>query len=377
MENGFESDLGTIDEELLKYIGITNLDFSTPITADTLEEVKKMLFSINTVAQVTFRDQVQVRDIETIKHVLELSPMITDSSVEKLVLRDNNPDEVKELLSFPYENPDSWKFSYSYKDGTYQITTLPNYRMMEEYINIVILSIDKKMSPLEKVKEVYDFVKLLDLDRTSSDRLPDIVRTRKTNSLGFNNLFKEILSRLNIPVYIVPIKRDDTEYVSVIYIEDSKYEADGFYFFDPASDSLPKSLYKNEAFRKINYNFFALTINQLLNTIGGKDKLLGAFEHFVSSSYDFVLRKIKDIDKRTLEELFNMDLLGIYSLSLKTKPIKEANIWGLVINTLHREDYITLDRNIEQLIISNYRLRKEDIFRKDTEEDTTINIHDI
>ena len=377
MEYSFESDLGTIDEELLKYIGITNLDFSTPLTADTLEEVKKMLFSINTIVQVTFRDQVQVKDIETIKYVLELSPMITDSSVEKLILRDNNPNEVKELLSFPYENPDSWQLSYSYKDGTYQITTLPNYRMMEEYINIVISSIDKKASPLEKIKEVYDFVKLLDLNKMSSDRLPDIVRTRKTNSLGFNNLFKEILSRLSIPVYIIPIKREDIEYVSIIYVEDTKYEADGFYFFDPASDSLPKSLYKNEAFRKINYNFFALTINQLLNTIVGTDKLLGPFEHFTSSSYDYVLRKISDSDKVSLEEIFKMDLLGIYSLSLNTKPIKEATIWGLIINTLHKEDYMTLDRNVEQLIISNYRLRKEDIFKEDKEEKTTINIHDI
>ena len=377
MENGFESDLGTIDEELLKYVGITNLDLSTPLSTDTLEEIKKMVFSVNTLVQVTFRDKILVKDIETIKHVLELSPMINDSSVEKLVLRDNSKEEVKELLSFSYQNPDSWKLSYNYKDGTYQITSLPNYRVMEEYINIVISSIDKSLSPLEKIKEVYDFVKLLDLSNSSSDRLPDIIKTRKTNSLGFNNLFKEILSRMGINTYIVPIKREGTEYVSMIYIEDSKYDADGFYFFDPASDSLPKSLYKNEAFRKINYNFFALTINQILNTINGKDKFLGAIENFTSSSYDYVLRKIRDIDRVELEHIFNMDLLGIYSLSLKTKKIKEDKLLNLLINTLHKEDFITMDRNIEQLIISNYRLRKEDLFKKEREESTSLNIHDI
>ena len=201
MENSFESDLGSIDEELLKYIGITNLDFSTPLSSETLEEVKKMAFSVNTLVQVTFRDQVQVKDIETIKHVLELSPMVNDSIVEKMVLRDNNPQDVKELLSFPYENPDTWKLSYNYKDGTYQITSLPNYRMMEEYINIVISSIDKSLSLLEKIKEVYDFVKLLDLDKLSSDRLPDIIRTRKTSSLGFNNLFKVCFTSLYILAY--------------------------------------------------------------------------------------------------------------------------------------------------------------------------------
>ena len=377
MENSFESDLGSIDEELLKYIGITNLDFSTPLSSETLEEVKKMAFSVNTLVQVTFRDQVQVKDIETIKHVLELSPMVNDSIVEKMVLRDNNPQDVKELLSFPYENPDTWKLSYNYKDGTYQITSLPNYRMMEEYINIVISSIDKSLSLLEKIKEVYDFVKLLDLDKLSSDRLPDIIRTRKTSSLGFNNLFKEILTRLSIPVYIVPIKREDIEYVSLIYILDSKYKIEGFYFFDPTSDSLPKALYKNEAFRKINYNFFGLTINQLLNTVGGNDKLQGALEFFKSSTYDFVLRKIKKTDKDRLEELFKLELLDIYTIVLNTKPIKEEDLMKIVLGTLHKEDYITLDRNINQLILSNYRLRKEDIFNDENDEDTTINIHDI
>ena len=377
MENSFESDLGSIDEELLKYIGITNLDFSTPLSSETLEEVKKMAFSVNTLVQVTFRDQVQVKDIETIKHVLELSPMVNDSIVEKMVLRDNNPEDVKELLSFPYENPDTWKLSYNYKDGTYQITSLPNYRMMEEYINIVISSIDKSLSLLEKIKEVYDFVKLLDLDKLSSDRLPDIIRTRKTSSLGFNNLFKEILTRLSIPVYIVPIKREDIEYVSLIYVLDSKYKIEGFYFFDPTSDSLPKALYKNEAFRKINYNFFGLTINQLLNTVGGNDKLQGALEFFKSSTYDFVLRKIKKTDKDRLEELFKLELLDIYTIVLNTKPIKEEDLMKIVLGTLHKEDYITLDRNINQLILSNYRLRKEDIFNDENDEDTTINIHDI
>ena len=377
MENSFESDLGSIDEELLKYIGITNLDFSTPLSSETLEEVKKMAFSVNTLVQVTFRDQVQVKDIETIKHVLELSPMVNDSIVEKMVLRDNNPQDVKELLSFPYENPDTWKLSYNYKDGTYQITSLPNYRMMEEYINIVISSIDKSLSLLEKIKEVYDFVKLIDLDKLSSDRLPDIIRTRKTSSLGFNNLFKEILTRLSIPVYIVPIKREDIEYVSLIYILDSKYKIEGFYFFDPTSDSLPKALYKNEAFRKINYNFFGLTINQLLNTVGGNDKLQGALEFFKSSTYDFVLRKIKKTDKDRLEELFKLELLDIYTIVLNTKPIKEEDLMKIVLGTLHKEDYITLDRNINQLILSNYRLRKEDIFNDENDEDTTINIHDI
>ena len=62
---------------------------------------------------------------------------------------------------------------------------------------------------------------------------------------------------------------------------------------------------------------------------------------------------------------------------LNTKPIKEEDLMKIVLGTLHKEDYITLDRNINQLILSNYRLRKEDIFNDENDEDTTINIHDI
>ena len=119
----------------------------------------------------------------------------------------------------------------------------------------------------------------------------------------------------------------------------------------------------------------ATHINEV--TVGGNDKLQGALEFFKSSTYDFVLRKIKKTDKDRLEELFKLELLDIYTIVLNTKPIKEEDLMKIVLGTLHKEDYITLDRNINQLILSNYRLRKEDIFNDENDEDTTINIHDI
>ena len=70
MEN-FESNLDTVSEEMLKYVGITNLDFRTSLSEDDLDEVKRMLFSINTLMQVTFKDGVRVSDIQNIKYILE------------------------------------------------------------------------------------------------------------------------------------------------------------------------------------------------------------------------------------------------------------------------------------------------------------------
>ena len=58
-----------------------------------------MLFSINTLAQVTFKDAVNVNDIENVKHLIELSPMCDDKKIEKMILKKNDPVEVKKLLS--------------------------------------------------------------------------------------------------------------------------------------------------------------------------------------------------------------------------------------------------------------------------------------
>ena len=86
MEN-FESNLDIVSEEMLKYVGITNLDFRTTLSEDDLDEVKRMLFSINTLMQVTFKDGVRISDIENIKHILELSTMCDDKKIEKMILR--------------------------------------------------------------------------------------------------------------------------------------------------------------------------------------------------------------------------------------------------------------------------------------------------
>ena len=95
----FESDLDKTSEEILKYVGITNLDFRTKLTKDEIEEIQRMLFSINTLMQVTFKDGTSVSDIEKVKHIIELSPMCDDKRVEKLVLRNNTQDEINQLLN--------------------------------------------------------------------------------------------------------------------------------------------------------------------------------------------------------------------------------------------------------------------------------------
>ena len=378
MNDNFESGLGQVSEEMLKYIGVTNLDFRTSLSKDDLEEVQRLLFSMNTLMQVTFKDGVGVDDIENIKHLIELSPMCDDRKIEKMILKKNNPVEVKKLLSMPFLNPDTWHIAYDVKDETYMITTLPNYRVMEEYINIVLSCIKKDMTTLEKIKEVYDFVKLLEYDSNGSYRLPDIINNRKTNSLGFNLIFKEILNRLEINSYIGEISRSGVlEYLTIIDIEDSKYELSGIYVFDPSSDSIPKELYKSDAIRKVNYNFFCLSLNQVINT-KEEDKLLGVLTLLNGDSFEYFDRKLSLKEKKSLEDCFGYSYKTLFEKVKKTKEIKEKTLLEFIFNTIHEEDFLGLNRNIRELLSNSYFLRKKEIFKE--EKNTNLNkisIHDI
>lgn len=378
MDNNFESNLGEVSQEMLKYIGVTNLDFRTSLSKDDLEEVQRMLFSINTLMQVTFKDGVNVDDIENVKHMIELSPMCDDKKIEKMILRKNSPVEIKKILSMPFMNPDTWHISYEVKDDTYMITTLPNYRVMEEYINIVLSCIKEDMTILEKIKEVYDFVKLLEYDEKASSRLPDIINSRRTNSLGYNLLFSEILKRIGINSYIGEISRNSIlEYITIIDIEDSKYDILGIYAFDPSSDSIPKEVYKSDAIRKVNYNFFCLSLSQIVDT-KESDKLLGVLNLLNGDSLEYFSRKIDIKEKKKLEEVFGYSYEILFEKVKKTKILKDETLLELLVSTIHHEDFLGLNRNVKELLSNNYYLRKKEIFNEDKKiELNKINIHDI
>lgn len=377
LNDNFESDLEELSDEALKYIGVTNLEFHTRLSKEDLNEIQKIIFSINTLIQVTFKDGTTVDDIENIKHLLELSPMCNDKKIEKMILRQNTFEEVKDILAMPYENPDTWHIAYSIIDGTYMLTTLPNYRVMEEYISIVLSCVKENMTPLEKIKEVYDFVKLLDFDENGSERLPDIIKDRRTNNFGFSLLFSEILKRIDIKTFIGQVKRDNSiENITMIDVKDEKYGADGIYVFDPASDSIPKHVYKSDAIRKVNYNFFGITLMELSNT-KEHDKLLPPLLFLNLDSFEYANRKIEKRDRLHLEKVFESRYEEIFDRIKNTKAISDEKLLELFINTIHEEDFLGLHRNIKELLTDNYQLRKKNIFCEALDEDNSLPIHDI
>ena len=195
--------------------------------------------------------------------------------------------------------------------------------------------------------------------------------------MGFNVLFSEILKRIGIKSYIGKIQREQMEYITIVSVKDEKYEADGIYAFDPVSDSIPKHAYKNDAMRKINYNFFALSLKKIVSTTSS-DKLLEPLSLLTIDSLDFSERRVNVNERRKLEEIFDSNYEEIFKIVNKTKDIKDENLLNLFISTVHREDFINLNRDIEELIRNNYYLRKKDLFinlKKDDIED--MNIHDV
>lgn len=249
---------------------------------------------------------------------------------------------------------------------------------MEEYISIVLSCIKEDMSPLEKIKEIYDFVKLLELDEQASNRVPDIIVNRKASCLGYNVLFKEILNRIGVNAYIGDINRDGRlEHITVVDVVDEKYQADGIYVFDPSSDSIPKELYKSDAIRKVNYNFFGLTLDDVTKT-KYDDKLTGSLFYLTSESFDYSQRKIELKDKKKLESIFGLSYEEIFYRVKKTKKIKEKSLLDMFVATIHEDDFLGLNRNIEELMNNNYSLRKKEIFNFENEEELhKVNVHDI
>lgn len=377
MDYSFESGLDKLNDEALKYVGVTNLDFKTHLSKDELVEVQNLIFSINTLLQVTFKDGTGICDIEDVKHMIELSPMCDDKKIEKLILRKNTREELKKILSMPYQNPNSWHIAYDIKENNYMLTTIPNYRIMEEYIDIVLSCVKDDMSPLEKIKEIYDFVKLLDLKDKGSSRLPDVIRTRIADNLGFSLLLKELLNRIGISSYVAEINRSQKENIIIAYVKDEKYHLNGLYVFDPASDSIPKAPYNSEAIRKVNYNFFAIPLYDIENT-KDQDKLMGITKFLVSDSLDYAERQIDQKERKNLEKNLCKKYDELFAIVKKTKRITDEKKLDLIISTLHQEDFLGINRNIEELIKNNYYLRKKEIFNEDNDSEMpVVIIHDV
>ncbi len=367
-----------IDVDNLDYFNVQNLSFNNPFNDAEKDLLKNILFSINNLQQIYFKDNIDIKSIETVKDLLSLSGYVVDSAIEKYIAKVFKEKDLRKIVFANYENPDTWNIAYDFYDNRYLLEKIPACREFFNYLDKIDLIIEKEdLSPFERVLRIYDIVKTLEYDPNdlleSLDLLPSIVLTSKASSLGFNRLFSFILRRYKISSFIGRIKteKDRVSYISLVYLKDDKYDLDGIYVFDPSMDSLPKDNYKSDEIRLINYNYFGLKLIDINNSLYG-DTLIGALaiiaiEDYAYSNEKRLSNKNQEIAKefKELETTFKMNFEKLYNNMSLTLPIPFGTLKKCIKNVYGENPNL---KDYDKLFDENYRRRKRELFRENIDE---------
>lgn len=343
------------------YSEISCIVFDHKLDNNEILAIQEILFTKNNnVSQLYFKDSIDINSIEIVKYLLEISPEVNDRQIEKYILLTDIDYET--ILNMNFENIDSWKISYNSFDNRYKLVSVSEYRKIKQELNNYISKIKEDFTVLEKIGIIYNFCKSLDFNEDVSD-LPDVLENKNASSLGMNLLFKSLLDSINIRSFIGEVTNDGKDnYVTIVDIKDEKYNADGIYLFDILSDSIPKDMYSNNELRLINYNYFALNIDEYQETVF-EDKLKGVLSS-LSHDLNYDLEKVKLLSNNQKERLsydFDMNFDSVHERVKNTVKIKDEDKIKLieVINNKSLTNGIDLD-----IIKDNYFSRNESIFRK-------------
>ena len=332
-----------------------------------LEENANLYKEVN---HIYFKDNIDIDSINNVKSILESSSVVDDSKIEKYILIDYSKDDLRKILDINYKNPTTWKVYYLRTDGVKDIYSVVEARELFDYFDKLKKEYDlDSFSIIEKICLIYDKVKLLDY-KDVKNTLLEIINSGETNSYGYNLLFQELLNILEISLYIEEVKeKEKRRFISVVNINDDKYNIDGIYLFDPFMDSLSKKEYDNDL-RRINYNYFLLSIDNFYNMIY-KDSLSGILNIFYMPKEDMFkdhLEEVKLFDEKDIEkfiEVFGDDYLKIYETIKNTKEIDSNTLFSIIENTLKKEKYLNIDNmDIIDLIKKNYIIKYNEMHEK-------------
>ena len=157
-----------------------------------------------------------------------------------------------------------------YIDGNNYPTSIDDYKKTIDYIDEIANHIKSKdYSPLEQLIYAYDIVRNNKYNEESENEddkisrdLSSVVTGDKIVCVGFTNLFNAILNKLqirNMNYNLDAININESGHVrSVVYLQDSKYNIDALYLFDPTWNSM-----RDEYNCYDDYYFFGKTFNQM------------------------------------------------------------------------------------------------------------------
>ena len=367
--------LDNFDEEndFVEFFDIQNLYFDHPLSVEEYDELKEVILGFNNLSQIYFKGTCDLDTIEKVKDLILMSNTISDASIEKIVTCELDYDRYNYLVNSSFKNPDTWSVAY-YKDGNnYMIDTIPNVREFNSYIERIKVVIRKeKLSILETVLRVYDIVKQFEYDEDfKDDSLSTIVKEKKCNNDGYNKLFSYLLNKLNIPNYLGVIKNNNKEssLITMIMIDDDKYNIHGVYLFNPAFDSLDKGSYKDDV-RMINYNYFGLKLEDIEYS-KYKDYLTDALGILAINDYDYALERLsakKDLtinkELNKIVTTFGTNFKFIYDYAHNTSYIDENVIASLCENVYGD----TIMEGFSSIVKKNYLDRKKELFNENIHE---------
>ena len=186
-----------------------------------------------------------------------------------------------------------------------------------------------------------------------------------------NKLFSYVLTEMGYKTFIGKTNQDgDASYVTLVLVDDSKYNIHGIYLFDPSMDTLSKEEYKKEDIRRINYNFFMIPL-KFMGKLTFNDKLSGILSFLSIDDYNYSKEKIdnckiprllKEKDKLLIS--FDKDYEDIYNIIKKSKKVDIDKI--ININDVL---YKNKSENYNKMLKDNYSLRKDELFVKDRDEE--------
>ena len=355
--------------ETCAYFNVQNLLVDHSLTPIEIEEYKNLIFSLNNLQQVYFKDNCDIKTMETIKNLLTISEYIDDSNIEKYVLFNLSNEEKENFLNSNFENPDTWQIPYEKESDNYTLTDIPRFRVLKNYVKKLI---DNNLSSVEEIMKVYDSVKMMDY-KTDEEiiQLPLIVQENSADSYGMNKLFSYVLTEMGYKTFIGKTNQDgDASYVTLVLVDDSKYNIHGIYLFDPSMDTLSKEEYKKEDIRRINYNFFLIPLG-FMEKLTFNDNLSGILSFLSIDDYNYSKEKIdnckiprllKEKDKLLIS--FDKDYEDIYNIIKKSKKVDIDKI--ININDVL---YKNKSENYNKMLKDNYSLRKDELFVKDRDEE--------
>lgn len=357
------------NDDSFAYFDVQNLSIDHSLIMSEIEEYKDLIFSPNSLHQIYFKEEANLDTIEIIKNLLSISEYINDSKIDKIILLDLNDEEITSLLESTYENPSTWQLPYEYEDDKYTLTDIPNFRTMNSFIKKLT---DKNLSPIEQVMKIYDQVKLMEYEQSDEVmQLPEIILKKKANSYGMNKLFSYILAKLGFKTFIGKTTIDNNEsYVTLVEIKDKKYNLDGIYLFDPSMDTLSKNDYKSESIRRINYNFFGLSL-QSIKKLKYNEKLLNILSILAIDDYNYSKEKVEtskskivNLELKKLLKLFNKHYEEIYQRIKNTK-----NIDVDIIIRINDVLYPSKKEKYDEYLKNNFHSRKQELFIREAEEE--------